>query len=93
MHTLALRYVPAHGSAHLAVASLSGAAHVGGAAGGLMAGVAVLVVIGFLAVTGSALRGLAALVTELVQVAARITSLLVTVVIVLAVAAVMLVHH
>ena len=94
MHAITLRSVPAPGSAHLVAAGLSSAARTGGSAAGvLIAAIAVVVVIAVLVVIGSALRGLATLLAEAVQLTARITSVLFTAVIVVAVATVILVHR
>jgi hypothetical protein len=53
----------------------------------------VIVVIGFVIVVASALRGVTTLFTELVAVAFKATSLLFTAVVVMAVAVVVIVHH
>ncbi len=94
MHTVALRQVRPFASPHLASACLSSSAHtVASAAGKMTAVIAVIAVIAFVMVIASALRGLTTLLTELVAVAAKVTSLLFTAVVVMAVAAVVIVHH
>ena len=94
MHTIALRHLPALASAHLFGATMSGTAGAAvGAAGGITVLNALVLIIAFVTVVASAMRGLAALLSELLQVAAKVTSLLFTAVIVIAVAAVVLVIH
>ena len=94
MHTVDLRQVQALASPHLASACMASSAHtIASAAGNSTAVIAVIVVIAFVTVVASALRGFTSLFTELVAVAARVTSLLFTAVVVMAVAAVLIVHH
>ena len=107
MNTIALRLVPMLASAHLiagmsgtagpapgtASAALDTASTVLGTAGGVTAIIALVLIIAFGAVVASAMRGLTALLSELLQMAARVTSLLFTAVIVIVLAAVVLVHR
>ena len=87
MHTIVPHYAPTGATAHLIAASLSASA------GGLKAGIATVLVIAFLAVVASAARGFATLLSGLLRLAATVTSLLFTAMIVIAVAAVVLAHR